>query len=155
MFSSEKERRETAQKQYSLKISDRAKNIKKKSGAKQHYTDYYSVLSLSPDCTQRDIKDRYVKLARTHHPDRNGGRVSLEKQAAWANISLAYAKLRDPDGRSQYDDQSAIRAAVTRFYKRHNPVSDTKLLPYALADCATESLSYHHDTLTKLNSHLA
>ena len=31
------------------------------------YISFYSTLDLEPSCTQRDIKVRYMKLAKTHH----------------------------------------------------------------------------------------
>lgn len=35
------------------------------------YVSYYVTLGISESSTQRLIKNRFMKLAKTHHPDRN------------------------------------------------------------------------------------
>ena len=38
--------------------------------------DYYAVLGVSPDATEKHIQKAYRKLARDLHPDQNPGAVS-------------------------------------------------------------------------------
>jgi uncharacterized protein YlxW (UPF0749 family) len=35
------------------------------------YSNFYDSLGISSDATQRQIKNRFMMLARSHHPDRN------------------------------------------------------------------------------------
>ena len=119
-FTTELNGLEAAKQRYSDLTAQRAKKCAVEDS---RYTDFYSTLGLEQTCTQRAIKDSYIKLALTHHPDKNRGGLSEEKQKAWANISLAYQYLRDPVTREEYDSKSAIRAAVCDFYFRYNPVS--------------------------------
>lgn len=60
--------------------------------------DYYSILGVSKDATQDDVKKAYRKLAMKHHPDRGGDAAELQK------INEAYSVLGDADKRSQYDN---------------------------------------------------
>ncbi len=64
------------------------------------YKDYYTVLGLSKDATQDDIKRVYRKLARKYHPD-----VSKEHNAEeqFKEVGEAYEVLKDPEKRAAYD----------------------------------------------------
>jgi len=57
------------------------------------------VLNLGKDSSQKDIKMRYYKLAREHHPDITKGDDSLFK-----SINEAYSVLSDPSVRKEYDN---------------------------------------------------
>lgn len=48
----------------------------------------YAILDLSPPITIEDLKARYKKLVKRHHPDANGG--SKEAEEAFKEIGLAY-----------------------------------------------------------------
>lgn len=64
-------------------------------------SDYYALLGVGRDATEDEIKRAYRKLARTHHPDANGG--DPEAEARFKEITLAYETLRDPERRRRYD----------------------------------------------------
>src|SRR3989344_5899957 len=59
--------------------------------------DYYTILGISRDATEDDIKKAYRKLAHRYPPDK-GGDASKFKE-----VSEAYQVLSDRDKRAQYD----------------------------------------------------
>ncbi len=60
--------------------------------------DYYSILGVSKDASDDDIKRAYRKQAQQHHPDRVGGNEQKFKE-----INEAYQVLSDKTKRQQYD----------------------------------------------------
>ena len=63
--------------------------------------DYYSVLGVSKDASDAEIKKAYRKLAMKYHPDHAKGDKSAEEK--FKKISEAYAVLSDKDKRQEYD----------------------------------------------------
>jgi DnaJ family protein A protein 2 len=59
--------------------------------------DLYSVLGITKEASQSDIKKAYKKLAFKHHPDKGGDEEMFKK------ISHAYSILSDEAKRKQYD----------------------------------------------------
>lgn len=69
------------------------------------YKDYYKVLGVAKDATEKDIKAAYRRLARKHHPDMNQGNPKAE--ARFKEINEAYEVLSDPGKRRRYDQLGA------------------------------------------------
>lgn len=65
--------------------------------------DYYDILGVDEDASQRDIKKAYRDLARKHHPDRNPDDAGAEER--FKEIQEAYSVLSDEEKRQQYDQQ--------------------------------------------------
>ena len=63
--------------------------------------DYYEVLGVSRDASERDIKKTYKKLAMKYHPDRNPGDKAAE--AKFKEAKEAYEILTDSDKKAAYD----------------------------------------------------
>ena len=63
--------------------------------------DYYAILGVSKNATEKDIKQAYRKLARKYHPDVNPGNKSAE--AKFKEINQAHEILSDPEKRKKYD----------------------------------------------------
>lgn len=64
--------------------------------------DYYDVLGVPSDASQKDITKRYRKLARELHPDKNPGDADAETR--FKKVSAAYDVLGDATKRAEYDE---------------------------------------------------
>ena len=69
------------------------------------YKDYYKILGVSRDASEKDIKAAYRKLARKYHPDMNRGDAKAE--ARFKEINEANEVLSDPEKRKRYDTLGA------------------------------------------------
>ncbi|GGP80323.1 molecular chaperone DnaJ [Shewanella ulleungensis] len=63
--------------------------------------DYYEVLGVARDTSEREIKKAYKRLAMKYHPDRNPGDKAAE--ASFKEIKEAYEILTDSDKKAAYD----------------------------------------------------
>src|SRR5215211_5519649 len=59
--------------------------------------DYYDVLGLDKDASQRDIDRKYKREAAKHHPDRGGNEEQMK------SLNEAYGVLKDKTLRNSYD----------------------------------------------------
>lgn len=64
------------------------------------YKDYYKIMGLPRDASEKDIKLAYRRLARKYHPDLNKEADAEEKFKA---LGEAYDVLKDPKKRQEYD----------------------------------------------------
>ena len=67
--------------------------------------NYYKVLEVSRDATDKEIKSAYRKKAREHHPDKAVGRGEDREtaDARFRDIAAAYEVLSDADKRAIFD----------------------------------------------------
>ena len=63
--------------------------------------DYYTILGVSRDAGQDELKKAYRKLAMQYHPDRNPD--NAEAEAKFKEATEAYEVLRDEQKRAAYD----------------------------------------------------
>lgn len=62
-------------------------------------TDFYKVLGVAPEASDKEITRAYRKLAKKYHPDANPGSEDRFKE-----IASAYDVLGDPERRKEYDE---------------------------------------------------
>jgi len=63
--------------------------------------DYYDVLGVAEDASEKEIKKAYRKLAQRYHPDRNPDDPEAEDR--FKDVQEAYGVLSDKDKRREYD----------------------------------------------------
>lgn len=74
------------------------------------YKDYYKILGVDKNVSQKDIQKAYRKLARKYHPDVNPGDTTAEEK--FKEINEANEVLSDPEKRKQYDE-------LSRYYQQY------------------------------------
>ena len=65
------------------------------------FIDYYKILGIEKNATEKDIKKAYRKLARKYHPDLNPNNKEAEKK--FKEINEANEVLSHPENRKKYD----------------------------------------------------
>lgn len=82
------------------------------------FQDYYEVLGVKRDATEKEIKTAYRKLARKHHPDLHPGDEKAAAEEKFKQINEAYEVLSDPEKRAKYDRLGANWQAGEDFRPR-------------------------------------
>ncbi|MBI4670734.1 MAG: DnaJ domain-containing protein [Chloroflexi bacterium] len=92
--------------------------------------NYYRVLQVDPEAEPEVIESAYKRLARKYHPDMN---PSADTNARMKELNEAYAVLRDPTRRKEYDQVRARsnQQAYTEPKRETNqaPRTETKSPP--------------------------
>lgn len=65
------------------------------------YKDYYKIMGVGRDASQKEIKKQYRKLAAKYHPDKNPDDPKAEDK--FKELGEAYEVLKDPEKRKLYD----------------------------------------------------
>ncbi|XP_072529929.1 dnaJ homolog subfamily B member 9 [Salminus brasiliensis] len=86
--------------------------------------DYYEILGVPKDASERQIKKAFHKLAMKYHPDKN---KSPDAEAKFREIAEAYETLSDSKRRQEYDqmrsgpfNRKSTKASGSQF---HQPFS--------------------------------
>lgn len=62
--------------------------------------DYYKILEVEPNCSEKELRKAYRVLTLRYHPDKNKECNAIQK---FQHINEAFDTLRDPEKRQQYD----------------------------------------------------
>ena len=73
--------------------------------------NYYSILGVNHESTEKEIKKSYYKLSFTHHPDKGGD------ESIFSEMTEAYDILMDLSLREEYDKKS-------KFGKNYNELEE-------------------------------
>lgn len=76
------------------------------------YKDYYKILGVSKNASEKEIKSAFRKLAQKYHPDKNPGDKAAEEK--FKDINEAYEVLGDAQKRAKYDQLGASYAQWER-----------------------------------------
>ncbi|KAH3670265.1 hypothetical protein WICMUC_004918 [Wickerhamomyces mucosus] len=79
--------------------------------------NYYTVLELNVNATTDEIRKSYLKIAKTHHPDKTN---DLNKIDAFKRALEAYDILIDPEQRKKYD-LKLTKKSYTKFTTNSAP----------------------------------
>lgn len=82
--------------------------------------DYYKILSVNKKATAAELKKAYRKLSLKYHPDKNPAPDASEK---FAEISVAYDVLSDPEKRQAYD-RGGEDAVKQQEQRQNTPAQD-------------------------------
>ena len=71
-------------------------------------TDYYAILEVNQDASAEEIREKWLEKMRAYHPDNYEDPTGWITQQCW-RLNEAYAVLKDPEKRREYDDQRRAR----------------------------------------------
>ena len=87
--------------------------------------DYFKVLNISEEASQKDVKIAFRKMAIKYHPDKNKIRDSKDK---FIEIKIAYDILSDPIRRSTYEkDFSLFKKSNASIQENQLSIKITKI----------------------------
>jgi curved DNA-binding protein len=79
------------------------------------FIDYYKILGVPKNATEKDIKKAYRKLARQYHPDLNPNDKEAEKK--FKEVNEANEVLSHPENRKKYDEHGKDWKHAEEFEK--------------------------------------
>ena len=85
-----------------------------RSVASRPHKSPYAVLGVAPKADIKEIKEKFYKLSKEHHPDISKNASSMEK---FREIAEAYETLSNPELRNKYDQVSGFSKTKMLFRK--------------------------------------
>ena len=115
---------------------------------KVQFTNYYSVLGITPLATPQEIKKAFWDLARRYHPDLNHSLLAEER---YKQVVDAYQVLKSPLQRNQLDGQimtdfcQQLAGDVFHISRQDKDDDPTHFLPILMDRLITEEVSSTHE----------
>jgi curved DNA-binding protein len=88
------------------------------------YIDYYKILGVPKNATEKDIKKAYRKMARKYHPDINPNNAAAEQK--FKEVNEANEVLSDPEKRKKYDQYGKDWQHAEEFEKARSQQSSRR-----------------------------
>ena len=108
--------------------------------------NFYTILGVSNDANETQIKKAYRQLSFEYHPDKNPG--NSEKEETYKKINGAYDILKDPQKRKQYDFEIMIGGNNSSF-ANHIDVDLTDILGQMFSGFNAERVNQNSKTNSK------
>lgn len=127
--------------------------------------NFYSVLGVAQDASDRDIKKRFRELARDRHPDRFKGDAKEAAESEFQNLTEAFNVLMDPvrrrqvdihlsqPKRAQHDSADVVRVYMNRgirSYKSGNYLDAANNFDRATQTEPSNAQAWHHLALASM-----
>lgn len=74
----------------------------KSSQSSHSLDDYYEILGITPEASQKEFKAAYIAKSKLYHPDNNAGKEA-EAQEKFIKVAAAFKTLSSRRHRSEYD----------------------------------------------------
>jgi len=71
---------------------------------------YYTILGVPKNATSKQVRERFLRLARDRHPDRFAEEEKDDAEIAFQQITQAYNILHDQKRRRQYDEDQDLQS---------------------------------------------
>lgn len=72
--------------------------------------DYYGILGVPRNATSKQVRDRFLRLARDRHPDRYSDDEKEQAEIDFQKITQAYNVLLDPERRRLFDQELELKS---------------------------------------------
>lgn len=93
--------------------------------------DPYYVMDVPRDADLNEVRQRFRKLTRLYHPDRNKRNPNYDGGKFYAQVCRAYELLSDPERRGAYDREHAAGFEALRQRNRPRPQPRQRMDPRA------------------------
>ena len=105
--------------------------------------NYYDILGVNKNSTQKQIRESYKNLVKKYHPDLYRGDKSFAEKKT-KEINVAYDVLSDPQKRAEYDEEISPKTTYTDIHNTPNYSSNHNNQKYE--DFKQKYNRYNYDT---------